>query len=111
MADEAVRLMQAIQRLTTPEAEARAYRRQDTGAPCDRRRRWRATRLAQPFGRMEGRPELRSAVLLAAEEDGTVVGAWSREGAAQLWHMLDMMERSKGLLEIRHALVDGVTGP
>jgi hypothetical protein len=55
--------------------------------------------------------ELRSAVMLAAEEDGTLVGAWNRQGAEQLWHMLDAVQRSEALMRIRHALMDGVTGP
>lgn len=51
-------------------------------------------------------PERRSAVLLAVEDDGTVIGAWNREGAEHLWHMLDAIPRSAGLLKIRHALMD-----
>lgn len=55
--------------------------------------------------------ERRSAVLLASAEDGTLIGAWSRDGAEHLWNMIDAVPHSEGLMQIRHALMDGVTGP
>lgn len=56
-------------------------------------------------------PELRSAVLLAHEDDGSLVGAWNREGASHLRDMIDMIPRSGDWLDMRRALRDGVTGP
>lgn len=67
--------------------------------------------LLRRLDEWKAEPEKRSAVLLAAEEDGTLLGAWNREGAAHLWHMLDAIPRSEGLMQVRHALSYAVTGP
>jgi hypothetical protein len=86
-----------------------------TGAPIT----WRVTgndedELSELLKRMhewKAEPESRAAVLVAVEEDGTLIGAWNREGTAQLVQMIDMVPRSNDLLQIRHALMHGVTGP
>jgi hypothetical protein len=39
--------------------------------------------LLKRMDEWKAEPERRSAVLLAAEENGTLVGAWNREGAKQ----------------------------
>jgi hypothetical protein len=80
---------------------------------------WRVTddderELRDLLGRLDewkADPEMRSAVLLAHEEDGTLIGSWNREGTSKLCDMLDMLPRGEGLLTIRRALRDGVTGP
>jgi hypothetical protein len=56
-------------------------------------------------------PELRSAVLLAHDDDQVLIGAWNREGASQLRELIDALPRAEGWLDFRHALLDGVTGP
>jgi hypothetical protein len=67
--------------------------------------------LLKRLDEWKAEPEKRSAVLLAAEEDGTLVGAWNREGTSHLCDMIDAIPRREGLMTIRHALRDGVTGP
>jgi hypothetical protein len=88
----------------------------ETGAPIT----WRVTDdderelrgLLRRLDEWKADPEMRSAVLLAAEEDGTLVGAWSREGTSDLGDLIDGdPQRSEGLMRMRHALRDGVTGP
>ena len=56
-------------------------------------------------------PESRSAVLLATDDDGAIIGAWNRAGAAQLRGSIDRIGRLPDWLDLRNALHDAVTGP
>jgi hypothetical protein len=57
-------------------------------------------------------PETRAAVLLATIDDDTLLGAWNRDGAAELRDSIKMIARAYPLwLEVAAALDDGVTGP
>jgi hypothetical protein len=56
-------------------------------------------------------PDTQAAVLLATEDNGELVGAWSRAGAALLRDAIKATPRGDAIwLEIAAALNDGVTG-
>lgn len=56
-------------------------------------------------------PVNQSAVLLATDDDAAIIGAWNRDGAAQLISSIDSTGRLPEWLDLRNALYDGVTGP
>jgi hypothetical protein len=67
--------------------------------------------LLQLLDEWKADPDKRSAVLLAHDDVGALIGVWNRAGAQQLWHMIDTLPHSEALMPIRRALMDGVTGP
>ncbi len=50
------------------------------------------------------------AVLIATGDTGKLVGAWDRNGAAELVALLDAVPRSAELTELRNALLTGLEG-
>lgn len=58
-------------------------------------------------------PESRTAVLVATEEDGTISGAWNRDGARRFAHTLAMTPPSPDpkWIEMYGVLDIAVTGP
>ena len=55
-------------------------------------------------------PVNRSAVFLATDDDGAIIGAWNRAGAAQLLSSINSSGWLSESLDLRNALYDGVTG-
>ena len=57
-------------------------------------------------------PEKRSAVLIAMMDDGKIVGAWNRGGAARLRGAIEQRgQLPADWWDLRNALEVGVTGP
>ena len=55
--------------------------------------------------------EKRSAVLIATEDDGELVGAWNRDGAGRLARTIKHDPPHPPWVEVWRALEDGVSGP
>lgn len=56
-------------------------------------------------------PESKQAVLVAKEDDGSLVGAWNRAGAARLASVIIFEPPSSLWIDVRNALENAVTGP
>jgi hypothetical protein len=56
-------------------------------------------------------PASKTVVLIARSEDGAIVGAWSRDGAARLRDEMIAVPRQAPWIEIYGALDNAVTGP
>lgn len=65
----------------------------------------------QEMGPYAADVEKRSAVLVATEDDGELVGAWNRDGAAWLAGTIKVEAARGRWVEVWQALEDGVTGP
>ena len=67
-------------------------------------------RMLSDLGDFKARGSSRSAVL-AAEREGKIVGAWTRDGVRRFASMIVSEPRSPELIELRNALEDAATGP
>jgi hypothetical protein len=67
--------------------------------------------LLERLDEFKADPAKRSAVLVATEDDGATIGAWTRQGAAHLQALIEAIPGTADWMNVRHALRDAVTGP